>query len=43
MDSEIRKRMAYLYQEHNKKLGLFLGRDLSHWNQMQQDPGYFLK
>jgi len=32
MDPEIRARMAELYRDHNKKLGEFLGRDLSHWN-----------
>ncbi|HEY4481622.1 MAG TPA: sulfotransferase domain-containing protein [Candidatus Brocadiaceae bacterium] len=32
LDPEMRARMADLYQEHNKKLGDFLGRDLSHWN-----------
>jgi hypothetical protein len=32
MDPEIKARMADLYRDHNKELGKFLGRDLSHWN-----------
>jgi len=32
MDPGIRARMAELYRAHNKELGEFLGRDLSHWN-----------
>lgn len=33
LDPEMRARMAELYENHNQKLGEFLGRDLSHWNQ----------
>ena len=32
MDRELRDRMSALYSDHNKKLGDFLGRDLTHWN-----------
>ena len=32
MDPEMRDRMAELYDDHNRRLGEFLGRDLSHWN-----------
>ena len=32
MDPEMRDRIAELYDDHNKRLGEFLGRDLSHWN-----------
>ncbi len=32
MDPEMRERMAELYADHNKELGNFLNRDLSHWN-----------
>ena len=32
MDPELRDRIAELYRDHNKELGEFLGRDLSHWN-----------
>lgn len=32
LSSEIRQRMYELYAEHNRRLGNFLGRDLSHWN-----------
>jgi hypothetical protein len=32
LDPEMKARMADLYQEHNRELGEFLGRDLSHWN-----------
>ena len=31
-DIEMRTRMAELYRDHNKELGQFLDRDLSHWN-----------
>lgn len=31
-DPEMKARMAELYEEHNRRLGEFLGRDLSHWN-----------
>lgn len=32
LDSEMRVRIEELYRDHNKKLGDFLYRDLSHWN-----------
>jgi hypothetical protein len=32
LDPEMRQRMYELYVEHNRRLGEFLGRDLSHWN-----------
>lgn len=32
LDPEMRNRMAQLYKSHNKKLGDFLGRDLTLWN-----------
>jgi hypothetical protein len=32
LDPETRSRMAELYCDHNRNLGDFLGRDLSHWN-----------
>jgi hypothetical protein len=33
MDPEMKARMYQLYEDHNQKLGDFLGRDLRHWNQ----------
>lgn len=38
LDSETRINMADLYQEHNQRLGEFLGRDLCHWNQGHEHP-----
>jgi hypothetical protein len=32
LDPHMRKRMRALYEDHNRQLGAFLGRDLSHWN-----------
>jgi hypothetical protein len=32
LDPEMRARMQALYQNHNQRLGAFLGRNLSHWN-----------
>ena len=32
LDPEMRARMRVLYHDHNRRLGAFLGRDLSHWN-----------
>jgi hypothetical protein len=35
LDPEMRQRMYELYADHNRRLGEFLGRDLSHWNTEQ--------
>ena len=32
LDPEMRARMYQIYADHNRRLGGFLGRDLSHWN-----------
>ena len=32
LDPEMREMMRDLYHKHNDRLGIFLGRDLSHWN-----------
>ena len=37
MSDEIRQRMYHMFADHNQRLGLFLGRDLSHWNRGGED------
>jgi hypothetical protein len=32
LDPQMRERTQNLYHDHNERLGAFLGRDLSHWN-----------
>jgi len=32
LDPQMRERIRDLYHDHNERLGIFLGRDLSHWN-----------
>jgi hypothetical protein len=39
IDLEMRGKIAELYRAHNKKLGEFLGRDLSHWNCGRKNTG----
>ncbi len=37
LSPELRDDMVKMFEDHNKKLGEFLGRDLSHWNREQPD------
>jgi hypothetical protein len=38
LDSEMRARMHQIYEDHNRRLGGFLGRDLSFWNTGMRAP-----
>ena len=37
MRTETRRRLVEYYREDNEALGEFLGRDLSHWNELSRD------
>jgi len=39
LDPEMRARMHEIYEAHNRRLGGFLGRDLSLWNTGVRAPG----
>jgi hypothetical protein len=40
MRAETRRRLMEYYREDNDALGEFLGRDLSHWNELpRHEPG----